>query len=121
MYNALVVEHFSKTDHVGEIEDKDLELKIGNPVCGDTIHVHIKCDDKRHITDAKFKAYGCATSIATASIFTEYILNKTCAEVASTAADYRKHMLGDLEPSQMHCYEILNELFTQVEQVVKES
>jgi nitrogen fixation NifU-like protein len=120
MYNSLIIEHFSKTTYIGEIIDRDFELKIGNPVCGDKIHIHLKCNSDRVIQDAKFKAYGCATSIATASIFTEFIINKSLNEVLTMTPNQRSDMLGELEPAHMHCYEILEQLFAQIEEINEE-
>ncbi|GAA3326581.1 hypothetical protein GCM10020331_063060 [Ectobacillus funiculus] len=66
----------------------------------------------------KFTAYGCATALATADIFfAHYIIGKQLSEIIATPIDIREAMLGELEPSQMHCLYILHELFTQLEQV----
>lgn len=117
MYNQLIIDHFSNPRNVGEIENPDAEIVIGNPVCGDKVVIHINWDGSKRISEVRFKAYGCATAIATASIFSEYIRGKTSGEIAATSEDQRNHMLGELEPSQHHCLDILHGLFKQVQEV----
>ncbi|MFD0588620.1 iron-sulfur cluster assembly scaffold protein [Paenibacillus sp. GCM10027627] len=111
MYNAIIVDHFTAPRNIGELADRDDEISIGNSVCGDTIHLHMKRDGDK-ITDVKFKAYGCATSIATASIFSEYITGKSIGDICATEASARSEMLGELDPSQRHCLDILTQLFS---------
>ncbi|MBH5318815.1 iron-sulfur cluster assembly scaffold protein [Paenibacillus sp. GSMTC-2017] len=116
MYNSIIVDHFTSPRNIGELEDRDEEISIGNPVCGDTIHLHLKKNDKT-IVDVKFKAYGCATSIATASVFSEYIKNKTIDQIRETVNPAREEMLGELEPSQRHCLDILAQLFGHFDRI----
>ncbi|HTG71063.1 MAG TPA: iron-sulfur cluster assembly scaffold protein [Candidatus Udaeobacter sp.] len=110
MYNAIISEHFMSPRNIGELEMPDERIKIGNPICGDTIHVGIELKEDL-IFDIKYKAYGCAASIATASIFSEYVKGKTLQQIRDTPLADKETMLGELEPNQMHCYEILLELF----------
>jgi nitrogen fixation protein NifU and related proteins len=116
MYNPIIVEHFSNPKHSGDMAEFDTVLKIGNPVCGDTINIKVKYNQGT-VQEAKFTAYGCATSLATADIFTGYIIGKNAEEILATSLVQREEMLGELEPSQMHCLTILHELFAQVEGV----
>lgn len=116
MYNPTIVAHFSNPKHSGELPNANQELKIGNSVCGDTIFLKLRIVQEK-VEDAKFTAYGCATSLATADIFAHYIIGKQLSEIIATPIDRREAMLGELEPPQMHCLHILHELFTQLEQV----
>lgn len=120
MYNPIIVDHFSNPRNIGEIKEKDYQVKIGNPVCGDTIFLDLKIE-KNHVEDAKFKAYGCAGSIATASIFSEYIVGKSISQIVQTPDSYKENMLGELEPTQMHCLQILKQLFEYFHQLKENS
>jgi nitrogen fixation protein NifU and related proteins len=120
MYNPIIVDHFSNPRNAGEIKDKDYQIKIGNPVCGDTIFLDLKLE-QNHVIDAKFRAYGCAGSIATASIFSEYILGKSISQIVQTPESYKEKMLGELEPPQMHCLHILKQLFEYFHQLEENS
>lgn len=48
-----------------------------NPLCGDTLTVHLKLDGGDVIEDVAFEGKGCAISIASASLMTEILKGKT--------------------------------------------
>ena len=114
MYNPQIIDHFSNPRNVGEIDNPDAEITIGSPVCGDMMVVHINWDESKRVSEVVFKAHGCATTIATASMFGEHIRGKTCQEIAATPESQRSRLLGELEPSQHHCLDMLHRLFTQL-------
>lgn len=111
MYNEIITEHFMNPRNIGELDHPDHIVKIGNSICGDTIVLHVRYAAEGRIADVKFKAYGCATSIATASVFSAYIINKTDSELLGISRSEMELLLGELEPSQMHCLDIMAELF----------
>ena len=76
LYSEKVMEHFRNPRNVGEIENADGVGNVGNPVCGDIMELYIKVDGGI-ITDAKFKTFGCGAAIATSSMVTELVKNKT--------------------------------------------
>lgn len=79
MYSAKVMDHFMNPRNVGEIEHADGIGEVGNPVCGDIMHIEIKVQDNV-IDDIKFKTFGCAAAIATSSMVTEMVKGKTLEE-----------------------------------------
>ncbi|WP_133408196.1 iron-sulfur cluster assembly scaffold protein [Parashewanella tropica] len=109
MYNEIIIDNFSNPQNVGELSAADLVLEIGNPVCGDRIKVYLDITDNL-INRAVFKAWGCATSIATANVFCSSIEGQNGAEIALRQPEDIEAMLGELEPSQNHCLQILEEL-----------
>ncbi|MEC0231020.1 iron-sulfur cluster assembly scaffold protein [Paenibacillus alba] len=110
MYNAIISDHFMNPRNIGEIVQPDLAFRIGNPICGDTMHVCVTFHESQ-IKGIKYKAYGCAASIATASIFSEFVQGKAIAELSRMSQTGRRELLGELEPNQKHCLDILDELF----------
>jgi len=48
-----------------------------NPLCGDTVTVHLKLNGTGAIEDVAFEGKGCAISIASASLMTEILKGKT--------------------------------------------
>ena len=79
MYNDKVLEVFANPKNVGEMENADGVGTIGNASCGDIMRIYIKVENEI-ITDAKFKTFGCAAAIATASTATDMIIGKTIDE-----------------------------------------
>lgn len=76
MYNAIISDHFMNPRNIGDIIHPDMEFRIGNPICGDTIHVCVNFHESNKIKEIKYKAYGCAASIATASILVSVCMEK---------------------------------------------
>ena len=102
MYTDLVMDHFSNPRNVGEIEDADGVGQIGNPVCGDVMRMTIKVEDD-HISDVKFKTFGCGAAVATSSMVTEMVQGKTLTEAAEISNKAVAEALGGLPANKMHC------------------
>jgi len=101
-YSEKVKEHFRNPRNVGEIENPDGVGKVGNPVCGDIMELYIKVQEGV-ITDAKFKTFGCGAAIATSSMVTELVKNKTVEEALKISNRAVAEALGGLPPIKMHC------------------
>ena len=101
-YSAKVIDHFTNPRNVGEIKDADGVGEIGNPVCGDIMKLYIKVKDGR-IVDAKFKTFGCGAAIATSSMITELVKNKTLEEAEKISRKTVADALDGLPPVKMHC------------------
>jgi len=102
MYSEQVVEHFTNPRNVGSIADADGVGQIGSSVCGDVIKMFIKVRDN-HIEDIKFQTFGCGAAIATSSMITEMVMNKTLDEARSITNEAVAEALGGLPPGKMHC------------------
>ena len=75
MYNPTIIENFSRPTNVGELESPTFVVEIGNPVCDDKVKLFVSIENNE-IKDVLFKAYGCATSIASANILCDFLKNK---------------------------------------------
>ena len=64
------VEHFRNPQNVGEIENPEGTGTITNPICGDKTVLYMRIKEGV-VEDAKFLSFGCAVTIASASVFTE--------------------------------------------------
>ncbi len=102
-YTKKVQQHFLHPSNVGEIENPDGFGEVGNFRCGDVMRLTFKLDDNGRIADIKFKTYGCASAIASASILTEMCEGKTIDEVAEITNKDIADALGGLPPEKMHC------------------
>jgi len=102
-YSKEVMKHFMKPRNMGEIKKPDGIGKIGNPVCGDIMWAYIKVDQKGNIKDIKFKTFGCAAAIATASMLSVLAKGKNIDDAGKlTMKDIAKSLKG-LPPLKMHC------------------
>jgi len=105
MFNEIISQHFMNPKNIGELKNPDFVIEISNPICGDTIHMFLKTENMR-ITEISYKAYGCSTSIATASIISETLKGKTFKEIEQYSYEDVIDWLGELEPAQLHCVDI---------------
>jgi len=101
-YSAKVMDHFQNPRNVGEIENPDGVGEIGNPVCGDIMKLYIKVKDNR-VADVKFKTFGCGAAIATSSMITELVKNKTLEEAERISKQTVAEALDGLPANKMHC------------------
>lgn len=103
-YSQKVLDHFMKPHNVGEIKDADAVATEGSPACGDQVTIYLKINDKtKIIEDIKFKSYGCASNIATASMITEMAKGKTIDEALSVSWRDAMEELDGLPPTKAHC------------------
>ena len=102
MYSEKVMDHFRNPRNVGEIADADGIGTVGNPVCGDMMSIYIKVKNN-HLTDIKFKTFGCGAAVATSSIITELAKGKSLDEAMKITRGDVAESLGGLPPVKMHC------------------
>ena len=105
-----IKEHFRNPQNVGEIENPEGMGAINNPVCGDTTKLYLRIKDGI-IEDAKFLSFGCAVTIASASVLTEKVKGKeiskllfgTDEEVVKGLISLIESELGEIPPIKLHC------------------
>ncbi len=102
-YTDKVKEHFLNPKNAGEIENPDAVAEVGSIACGDALKLTMKLDENKKIVDAKFKTFGCASAIASASALTELLKGKTIEEAEKITNQEIADYLGGLPPEKMHC------------------
>ena len=102
-YTDKVKEHFLNPKNAGEIENPDAMAEVGSIACGDAMKLTMKLDENKRIVDAKFKTFGCASAIASASALTEILKGKTIEEAEKITNQEIADYLGGLPPEKMHC------------------
>jgi nitrogen fixation NifU-like protein len=104
------IEHFKNPRNVGEIETPEGFGTIANPVCGDLTKLYLRVRGGV-VEDAKFLSFGCAVTIASASVLTEKIKGKEISqllsgkddEIISRLVDLIESELGEIPPAKLHC------------------
>lgn len=75
---------------------------VGAPACGDILRLQIKVNDQGIIEDARFKAYGCGSAIASSSLITEWVKGKSLEEAGAIKnSDIVEEL--ELPPVKVHC------------------
>ncbi|UCG32896.1 MAG: Fe-S cluster assembly scaffold IscU [Phycisphaerales bacterium] len=104
-YSDKVVDHFNNPRNVGSLDKNDPNVGtgiVGAPECGDVMKLQIQVDDDNRVVDAKFKTFGCGSAIASSSLATEWIRDKTLDEVMEIKnTDIVREL--SLPPVKIHC------------------
>ena len=101
-YNDLVIDHFTNPRNVGEVEDPDGQVVMGDPSCGDQMKVTMKINGNR-IVDIKFTSNGCSGAIAISSMMTEIAKGKTVEEALKLTDDDVVIALGGIPEKKKDC------------------
>ena len=104
-YSKQVLDHYENPRNVGVLDaaSKDVGTgMVGAPACGDVMKLQIKVNDEGVIEDARFKAYGCGSAIASSSLITEWVKGKTLDEASHIKNTEIVEEL-DLPPVKIHC------------------
>ena len=91
LYQQLIIDHGRNPRNFGKLVHANYIKEGYNPLCGDRLTVYLSVTDNR-IQDIRFEGSGCAISVATASLMTEALKNKTFTE-AEVLFDYFHDLL----------------------------
>ena len=103
-YSEKVLDHYNNPRNVGILDaaSKDVGTgMVGAPACGDVMKLQIEVKDNV-IENAKFKAYGCGSAIASSSMVTEMIKGMTLEDAKEVKNTDIVEELS-LPPVKIHC------------------
>ena len=103
-YSEQVLDHYEHPRNVGILDKNSKDVGtglVGAPACGDVLKLQIEIHDGI-ITDAKFKAYGCGSAIASSSLVTTMLKGKTLEEAGTIKNSHIAEELS-LPPVKIHC------------------
>ncbi len=103
IYAEKIILNYEHPHNKGILKGANTHFKEYNQVCGDEIEVYIIINNKK-IKDVKFIGRGCAISMASASMITDFIKGKSIKEIEQYNGDIIKNILGiDPGPVRMKC------------------
>ena len=104
-YSEKVIDHYENPRNVGTFDKEASDIgtgMVGAPACGDILRLQIKVNDAGIIEDARFKAYGCGSAIASSSLITEWVKGKSLDEAGAIKnSDIAEEL--ELPPVKVHC------------------
>ena len=104
-YSDKVIDHYENPRNVGKMDDDNVNVgtgMVGAPSCGDVMRLQIFVNKEGIIEDAKFKTYGCGSAIASSSLATEWMKQKSIDQ----ALKIKNSDIADelaLPPVKIHC------------------
>jgi nitrogen fixation NifU-like protein len=102
-YRQKILDHYKNPYNRGKFSNPDCHSRLDNPLCGDIIDIYLKISNNK-IKDIKFKAEGCAISIAAMSMLSERVKGRKIKEVLSLKKEDILEMLGiPLSATRLKC------------------
>lgn len=102
LYKEIVLDHYERPRHRGELEDADLREHLLNPLCGDEITVYARFQGD-NLAEVGFTGRGCSISQASASMLAERLSGRSRGEAEEEIEAFlemmrteEKEELGDL-------------------------
>ena len=105
MYNKIALDHFQNPRNLREMKSPDGTGMGASQVCGDVMTLFLAIKQGR-IKDASYKTMGCGAAIASGSILTEILKDKSVEEAAKVTPLDLVNALGGLPAIKMHCPEL---------------
>ena len=90
LYQEIILDHGKNPRNLKKTDNFNKDAKGHNPLCGDKVHVFLKIDENKNISDISFEGSGCAISMASASIMTDLMKEKKENEVKELVDDFLK-------------------------------
>ena len=104
-YSDKVNDHFDNPRNVGSLDRDDPDVGtaiVGAPACGDVMQLQLKISEDGIIEDAKFKTFGCGSAIASSSLVTKMVKNRSVEEAEQIRnVDIASEL--ELPPQKIHC------------------
>ena len=89
LYQDIIVDHNRSPRNFRKIDKANCMLEGFNPLCGDRLTLYLKMGDGK-INDISFDGSGCAISVASASLMTELMKDKSIGEAQSIFEDFHQ-------------------------------
>jgi NifU-like protein involved in Fe-S cluster formation len=127
IYSDEVKEHFISPKNFLTREPKegefDFDGEVGSVACGDVMKVWIKLDsEKKKIKDFKWQTWGCASAIASTSVFSEMLLENgglTLEEALKIKPQDIVARLHGLPARKIHCSVLVDQAFKKAVENLK--
>ena len=103
MYAENILDHYRNPKNFGKLENPDVKFRELNPLCGDEYEFQLKLSDGS-VKDVKFNGDGCAISMASASMLSEFVRGKKISEVKKVSAEDIFKLIGiTVSPARIKC------------------
>ena len=88
LYQDIILEHGKSPRNFGKCEKYTHQAKGHNPLCGDQVQVYLKLNNEKKVENLTFEGSGCAISIASTSIMTELVKEKSVDSAKKIVIDF---------------------------------
>ena len=104
LYREQMLDHYHNPRNFGKLSGTTISSTSENVSCGDSITIFLEISSSDKVTGISFEGEGCAVSIASTSLLTEYALNKSVQELLDVTIDDLIKIIGvEITPSRIKC------------------
>lgn len=89
IYDEVILDHIKNARNYRELSGADRQADGINPLCGDTFKLFLRVDGGR-IREAAFQCECCGISMASASVMTELVVERTLEEAGALVQEFRE-------------------------------
>jgi nitrogen fixation NifU-like protein len=103
VYKETILDHYRHPRNFGDLPNANAHARDANNLCGDVIEMQASVNAEM-INDVRFRGQGCAISMATASMLTEFSKGKPISEIMKLGKEDLIKLLGtDPGPARIEC------------------
>ena len=103
IYRENILEHWKNPRNFGKIKNPSQKSYAVNPSCGDELTLELLLKDDQ-IKEIRFSGNGCAISLASASLLTDYLKGKRVVVMKEVNQETILKLLGvPIGPSRLKC------------------
>jgi nitrogen fixation NifU-like protein len=101
LYQEIILDHFRNPRHSCRLSEEEALVDEENPSCGDQIRLTVRLEGDI-VKDIRYEAHGCVISVASSSMMSEALTDKTVEEARGMIHDFvgimtdRKPLAQDL-------------------------
>ncbi|MGH6947978.1 MAG: Fe-S cluster assembly sulfur transfer protein SufU [Kiloniellales bacterium] len=95
LYQEVILDHGKNPRNHRHPAEANKHAHGYNPMCGDTVTVHLTVDPEGTIRDVAFEGKGCAISMASASLMTETLKGRSAAEARALFQKFQRLCTSD--------------------------
>ena len=103
IYKETILDHYRHPRNYGDLQNANAHARDSNVLCGDVVEMQLRINANT-IEDVRFRGEGCAISMATASMLTEFSKGKSISQIRSLGNKELIKLLGtDPGPARIEC------------------
>ncbi|MFZ5518191.1 MAG: Fe-S cluster assembly sulfur transfer protein SufU [Candidatus Zhuqueibacterota bacterium] len=96
LYQEVILDHYRHPRNFGSTVAQCIRVEHDNPVCGDHIALMLVMNSDGILEDIKFEGAGCAISMASASMMTEAVKDKSADDVLAMIQKILQSLRGEI-------------------------
>lgn len=103
LYQDELLEHYKHPHNFGEVDEPACRITETNSSCGDSLTLSLRIQEGV-VIEAKFMGQGCAVSMASTSLLTDYIKGKSVEEIEKIDLAFMQALIGTtVSPGRIKC------------------